>query len=259
MNVYTGESINLYLEGSFNDLKITADLSNLKDNNVSIVITTPFEGFNQLTLKGSVVTEPHVLVTFNYIQDDYTIQFKCKYDQGQTSLTAGNSTYTAEPSYANSTEYNATSTDYYDTDTSTRYYTTQGPNYDYEENGYFTNGNGEPTETFHTFSLEGTFNDQKIATTVSVTEGSTSTGYKFNVSADVETPFEFLRNAKILTSYEEDSQENGFKYLHELNLEYNKHEFNTQFNTTQMRVTFHYNYHFLGEYAVKMSQDSDQT
>ena len=78
------EPLSLSLKGSVNEKKITLDVSVLNGNqpNVSIVIKTPFKGFNELSLSAGLVTDPDYVAALIYNQDGYSSELKGKFTNG---------------------------------------------------------------------------------------------------------------------------------------------------------------------------------
>lgn len=200
------ESFTLSVEGSFNDQKITADLSISMGTDFSIVIQTPFEGFNKLNLNGSLITEPYYSARLSYDQDDYRIQLKGEYKDENSRNTFRN--YTSDYDY----EYGMNNSTI--------------SSYENEEGNVGTS----------IFYLEGIFNDQKMATNASLTTEYSATGYKFDASVDVETPFDFFRHGKLSTQYKTDNIEGYSKQLLETSVEYNELVFKTNFNASLYQV-----------------------
>ena len=158
---------------------------------LAIIISTPYEGFRDISFNVSVAIEPVHSVTITYLHDGNKIQLMGKYEDNNGKTNTKNNPEDYSYDYEN---YN------------------ERPDYDNEEYGNFTHGNGKMAETMATLSFESIFNDQKITADLSVTTGSAPTGYKFNVSAAMATPFDFLRNAKLSTDFEEEYKNGHLNY-----------------------------------------------
>ena len=159
-------------------LKVTARADS--EVSLAVEIKTPFEGFHNISLKISEVSRPVYLAKFTYTHDENKVELMAKYDDGPKKT-------------------NTTSADYGGDENYEGY---EDPDYDNRQEDYGMGVNATPTEDKQIFALEGVFNDQKMATEIALVTGSSSTGEKFDFSINMETPFDFLSNAKLSTSYE---------------------------------------------------------
>jgi len=105
--------------------------------------------------------------------------------------------------------------------------------YDREFSNITSNNEGVHKEVIKV-NLEGSINDQKITTDLSMMTQDSSTGYKFNFSVVTETSFDFMRHATLFTLYEEEySPASGHLYQHGEGLvKYN--EFGVRFNVNHL-------------------------
>ena len=83
-----------------------------------------------------------------------------------------------------------------------------------------------------TYVLEGLINDQKVTAEASL---ATACCFKYNISLSIETPFDFLRQAKVFHRFEEKylgEDEDTFEriQLQEISLVYNEFEFAAKYN-----------------------------
>ena len=124
------------------------------------------------------------------------------------------------------------------------------PNYEttfaYNSDGYtvnlkgiYSDGHSDELQLFgrqppkvSTYVLEGLINDQKVAAEASLAKACC---YKYNISLSIETPFDFLRQAKIFHRFENQylgEEEDTFEdiLLLETSLVYNEFEFAAKYN-----------------------------
>ena len=160
-------------------------------------MSTPFEGFNYMSLSGSLLTEPDLEANLTYNSDGYTIQFKGLYNHSPTAENNDNNNRTYDYDYTM---------------------------YDYENARNATVENQEPTQYMETLILEGIVNDKKISTEFSVGTVSGPISFSLNTSIVIETSFDFLQHAKLFTAYEEEYQDGQFNQQFEGSAEYNEFE-----------------------------------
>ena len=168
-------------------------------------MSTPFNGFNYLSLSGSLLTEPNLEANLTYNSEGYTIQLKGLYNDGRTAENTGD----------NSRPFDYEEALY---------------PYDYENARNATVENQEPTHYMETLILEGIVNDQKISTELSVGTVSGPKSFCLNTSIVIETSFDFLQYAKLFTAYKEEYQNGQFNQQFEGSAEYS--EFEVRHQTT---------------------------
>ena len=91
---------------------------------------------------------------------------------------------------------------------------------------------GELPPEVSTYVLGGLINDQKVTAEASL---ATACCFKYNISLSIETPFDFLRQAKVFHRFEEKylgEDEDTFEkiQLQETSLVYNEFEFAAKYN-----------------------------
>ena len=168
-------------------------------------MSTPFNGFNYLSLSGSLLTEPNLEANLTYNSEGYTIQLKGLYNDGRTAENTGD---------------NSRPFDYEEALYPYDYENARNPIV--EDQGLILN--------VETLILEAFFNDQKVSTEASLVTGYGPMGYKFNSSIIIETSFDFLQYAKLFTAYKEEYQNGQFNQQFEGSAEYS--EFEVRHQTT---------------------------
>ena len=177
----------------------------------AFAISTPFEGFNDLGMSGSLLTEPdHYEATLAYNSDGYNIQLKGKFSDGYPSENINNN-YDV---FKNTTNGNNKKFYNYGYDNA----------YDYENEKNATDGLEEQTPKITIFILEGHFNDQKMFIEDSLITAVSPMGYRLNASTVIETPFDFFRRAKLYKAHEEEYKNGRFRQHAERSAEYNEFE-----------------------------------
>ena len=227
------EHVTISLEGSLNDQTITLNLSAVKGNqhNASLVITTPFEGFNELSLTATVVSDPDYVASLTYNQDGFSSQLQGKFskthsaeDETEEAFNLnlvggiGDQNITVDVSLLNGNQPNASiviRTPFegfselslnagYETDpenAATLTYKQDG--FVSELKGKFSNRNAaeDATDEPLNLSLEGGINDQKITMDISLVMGDQP-----QVAIMVTTPFEGFNDLSLNASYETDPE-----------------------------------------------------
>ena len=177
----------------------------------AFAISTPFEGFNDLGMSGSLLTEPdHYEATLAYNSDGYNIQLKGKFSDGYPSKNIDSNNNV----FKNTT--NGSSNEYYNYEDDNAY--------DYENERNARDAFEELTPKITIFILEGHFNDQKMFIEDSLVTATGPMGYRFNASTVIETPFDFLRRAKLYTAYEEEYKNGRIRQHAEGSAEYDEFE-----------------------------------
>ena len=147
-----------------------------EDLKLIILMKTPFKGFQNIQLNASQTTGPQYQgYKILYLDSITYIQDDLKFQ-----LKANYDLYD-EPDYE----------------------------YDREFSNITSNNEGVHKEVIKV-NLEGSINDQKITTDLSMMTQDSSTGYKFNFSVVTETPFDLIRRVNISANYQEELK-NGIR------------------------------------------------